>query len=295
VRRLFVVAALALLAGGCGGGASGPTEIAFVSTRDGDYAIFGMTVQGKSEHRLTDEHADPSTPEGLYFQIEPAWSPDGAKLAFASKREGATHIFVMNADGTGTRRLTSGRDDDSYPSWSPDGRSIVFSRGGQDLYVIAAGGGTARRIDTDEASEREPAWSPDGRWIAYSRREPGTPIRELWLIRPDGTGRRQLTRLNAVSTSPAWSPDGWRIAFATDVDKTLDIYTVHADGSNVQNATTGDADDFEPAWSPDGRTIAFTRDGAITVLRPNGTEETLSSGQNDSSPKYRPRVPAQER
>jgi Tol biopolymer transport system component len=296
VKRLLVVISLALLAGGCGGGPSGPTEIAFVSTRDGDYAIFGMTRDGKGEHRLTDEKGDPSTPQGLYFQDDPAWNPDGTSIAFTSRREGASHVFVMQADGTGTRRITSGEDNDSHPSWSPGGADLAFSRGSPaDLYVVSERTGRVRRIGSDGADERYPAWSPDGRWIAYTRRTPGTSSQEIWLIRPDGTGKHQLTRLQAVSVSPAWSPDGKRIAFSTDVDRSFDIYTVNADGSDVQNATTGAPDDFEPAWSPDGRIIAFMRDGAITVLRPDGTETALSSGENDSLPAWRPRVPPESR
>jgi TolB protein len=293
VRRAFVVFALALLAGGCGGGASGPTEIAFVSTRDGDYAIFGMTAEGKNEHRLTDEKGDPSTPEGLYFQDAPAWNSDGTAIAFTSRRDGPSHVYVMQADGNGTRPITSGKENDSHPSWSPNGADLVFARGtAGDLYVVSERTKRLRPIGRDAGEERDPAWSPDGQWIAYSRREPGLEIREIWLIRPNGTGRRQLTRLKAVSVTPVWSPDSKRIAFATDVDGSFDIYTVDADGTNVQNATTGAPDDFEPAWSPDGRTLAFMRDGAITVLRANGTEEPLSSGQNDSSPAWRPVLPS---
>jgi TolB protein len=289
---VFVVVALALLAGGCGGGASGPTEIAFVSTRDGDYAIFGMTVEGKSEHRLTDEEGDPSTPEGLYFQDDPAWDPDGRWIAFTSRRDGPSHVFVMRADGTETRRITSGKENDSHPSWSQTAFYLVFSRDAPgDLYVVSERTKRVRRIGTDDADERDPSWSPNAQWIAYSRRTPGTSSQEIWLITPNGTRKHQLTRLHAVSVTPAWSPDGKRIAFATDIDGSFDIYVMNADGSDVQNATTGPPDDFEPSWSPDGRTIAFMRDGAITVLRSDGTEEALSSGQNDSLPVWRPRVP----
>ena len=282
---------VASLSAGCGGGAKGPVEIAFVSTRDGDYAVFGMRAGGKGEHRLTKKKGDPATAEGLFFQVGPAWSPDGRLIAFSSRREGKGHIYVMNADGTGTRRITSGRQDDLDPSWSPDGRRIVFAREGA-LFVVSARGGKATRLGRDPGNATDPAWSPDGTLIAHSYRQPGSAIREMWLIRPDGTGRRQLTTLKAVSVAPAWSPDGSRIAFATDADGSYDISTIGVDGKVPRNETTGPADDFEPAWSPDGRTIVFSRDGVLFTLGPEGAEHKLSSGKNDSSPAWRPRVPA---
>lgn len=293
MKRALCVIALAIVAGGCGGGESGPTEIAFVSTRDGDYAIFGMHADGNGERRLTKEKGDPSTSQGLFFQVGPAWSPDGHLIAFASQREGKRHIYVMNADGTGTRRLTASRQDDVDPSWSPDGRRIVFAREGA-LFVVSAQGGKATRVGRGLGSAADPAWSPDAKLIVYTYRQPGSEIRELWLIRPDGTGRRQLTTLKAVSITPAWSPDGSRIAFATDADGSYDIYTIGVDGNAPRNETTGPTEDFEPAWSPDGRTIVFFRDGAIVALTADGTEEILSSGKNDSSPAWRPVVPRQE-
>ena len=99
-----------------------------------------------------DESGDPATPAGLFFQIEPAWSPDGTRIAFASKREGSFDIYAMNADGSETVRLTSTREDDSHPSWSADGERIVFSRGVPgDLWVMNADGSEARAILRDPA------------------------------------------------------------------------------------------------------------------------------------------------
>ena len=130
------------------------------------------------------------TPAGTFFQLEPAWSPDGKRIAFASRRDGRSHIYVMEADGTGTKKLTSGKHTDETPSWSPDGRSIVFSRD-TTLFMMTPTGGDLRRVTSAlGGEEREPAWSPDGKWIAFVRRQPGFTTREIWRMRPDGTGRR---------------------------------------------------------------------------------------------------------
>src|SRR5207302_343795 len=111
-----VLAAGALLLAGCGSSTpKAPPAFVFVSTRDGDYAIFGADANGGHQHRLSKEKGDPSTPQGLFFETDPAWSPDGKRLAFASRRNGTDRIFTMNLDGSGVRQLTSSAQDDSHP------------------------------------------------------------------------------------------------------------------------------------------------------------------------------------
>jgi len=284
----------ALLVAGCGS-KQGPTDVAFVSTRDGDYAIYGMAADGGQVRRLTQEKGDPATPRGLVFQIQPAWSPDGERIAFASRRDGQGHLFVMNADGSGTKRLTSGAVEDANPSWSSDGTRIVFERGvAAQLYVMGAGGENPQRVTDELVNEADPAWSPDGRWIAYVRRTPGTSIKEIWLVRPDGSDRHQLTHLRASSSAPAWSPGSRRIAFSSDKRGRIPaIYTVSLDGKAPHELASAAASGaFDPAWSPDGKTIAFWSDGSIYTVPLSGGAQQITSGQNDSSPAWRPVQPA---
>ena len=128
-----------LLVGGCGGsGSSHGDAIAFVSTRDGDYAVYGMNADGSDQGRLTDEHGDTSTPAGTTFQIAPAYSPDGTTIAFASAREGSLDLYAMDADGSGTRRLTTGPSNESEPAWSPDGAQIAYQNdvNGDHVFVM---------------------------------------------------------------------------------------------------------------------------------------------------------------
>ena len=287
-------ACFVLLVAGCGGGSGSPGDaMVFVSSQDGDYAIYGMSADGSNQGRLTDERGDLSTLEGVQYQTEPAWSPDGTKIAFASAREGSFDIYVMNRDGTGATRLTSTKQNDQHPTWSPDGSRIAFSRFSDvdHLYVMNADGtGTRRLTDDDLTAEAEPAWAPDGNWIAYSHRESGSDFREIWVVRPDGTGRRAVTKLNAKSYTPTWAPDSKRLAFSSNHDATLyDIFTVTVDGTNVRRVVSSETDAFEPAWSPDGSEIAFSRDGAIVVTTLAGVEQQLTDPEdNDSSPEWNP-------
>ncbi len=292
LRPALLVAALAaLLVAGCGGsGKKSSYPLLFVSVKDGDYAIFGADANGGHARRLTKEKGDPSTPTGLFFQVQPAWSPDAKKIAFASGRDGTPHLFAMKADGTGTDRLTDSDQGDDHPSWSADGSKIVFSREGA-LFEIPAAGGKGHRVGHGVGSAMSPAFSPDGKLIAYDYRKPGFSIREIYVMNADGTGIRQVTRLNHVSSLPGWSPDGKTLAFQSNALGHFEIYTVALDGTHVRQVTTSVIDVIQPAWAPDGRTIAYARDGAIWAVG-GGTDTQLTSGENDdSAPAWRPAQP----
>jgi len=307
-RRILLIRPLALAAlvagsavaiAGCGGGdVEARPDLAFVSTRDGDYSIYEMNADGGGQGRLTDAETDSATPEGLFFQVEPAWSPDGTKIAFSSRRSGSFDIYVMNADGTGTKPLTSTKEDDSHPTWSPEGDRITFARDGPgDIYVMKADGSGARRISDPRVQEAEPAWSPDGDWIAYIRRTPGTSVREVWLVRPDGSERHALTSGGAKAYTPAWSPDGTRIVFTSDQDgEVFELYTLGIDGKGLRSVTPTAGDLFEPAWSPDGSKIAFSEGGSIFAIELGGgdVEKLTDNENNDSSPVWNPSPPKEE-
>ena len=179
-----------------------------------------MSASGGGEQRLTDADVDASTPEGLFFQIEPAWSPDGSTIAFASKRSGNVRPL----------RDERGRERDAAADLDEGGRrpaGLVARRQADRLrpgrpgrlFVMDADGSGARRVTDEEVDETEPAWSPDGRWIAYVRESArARASASSGSCGPDGSQRRRLTKLGGVAQGPAWSPDGRRIAFSANVD-----------------------------------------------------------------------------
>ena len=289
------VLVVALAVTGCGGEESSP-DIAFVSSRDGQYAIYTMSADGDGQRRLSEvddeqggERASP------FFQIDPAWSPDATRIAFTSGRTGSSDVFVMNADGTDSKRLTSTKQNDTHPTWSEDGESIAFARDG-DIWVMDADGSNARRISDIFAEETDPAWSPDGELIAYVRRTPGTAIQNVWTMRPDGSERRALTKQDGRSFTPAWSPDGTRIVFSTNAESEVyELFTIGADGKGLRRVTPTAGDNFEPSWSPDGSRIAYQEDGAIFTVSLGGepeVERLTDQSENDSSPAWNPRPPS---
>jgi len=213
-------------------------------------------------------------PEGQ----DPAWSPDGAKIAFTSTRDGEPAIYVAGADGSAVRRLTSG----SWPTWSPDGRSIAFHREG----LIGWGNGVVLVIDVDGSNERAlvrgefPAWSPDGTRIAFTDEE------GISAMRADGSGITRLLRGDFLPVTPSvpngigkpsWSPDGSNIAFehVGDGDMTpAQIYVMSANGSSPRRLTSTRGIQYaesDPAWSPDGTKLAFWSYGfGIATIHASG-------------------------
>jgi uncharacterized repeat protein (TIGR01451 family) len=140
------------------------------------------------------------------FDDQPAWSPDGTRIAFS--RDGA-NVFVMNADGTGQTNLTGGVGTiNAQPNWSPDGTRIAFSSdraGTLDIFVMNANGSAPTQVTTDPASDDQPAWSPDGTRIAFTSDRAGTF--DILTVNPDGTGTTNLTSAGAaVDVEPNWQP-----------------------------------------------------------------------------------------
>src|SRR5205814_9520420 len=112
-----------------------------------------------------------------------------AKIAFDSNRDGNFEIYVMNADGSGQRRLTRNPAKDVSPAWSPDGRRIAFARDrgstkpSSDIYVMNADGSRLRRLTRSPANDVSPAWSPNGRKIVFvSDRDNYSYDNNIWVM-----------------------------------------------------------------------------------------------------------------
>jgi Tol biopolymer transport system component len=235
--------------------------------------------------------------------FEPAtWSPDGRRRAFTAElglrdlagSTNARDIYVMRADGSRLRRLTSDRRS-FHPVWSPDGRRIFFARrtkrrGGPliryatSIWSMRAGGTDRRQLTTPTVARYDVpgSFSPDGATLAFTRRTleeelgPGGRARntaELWVMRPDGSEARRLARRSA---DPAFSPDGRQIAFASDRDENGDLsygdrvffanelYVMGADGSDPRRLTRTPArNELHPSWLPSGARIAYQRGRVI--------------------------------
>ena len=235
-------------------------KIAFVRVDRGLADIYVVNADGSGLRRLA--HAIAFTPmpggSGGGWRANPAWSPDGRRIAFVSNRRGNFDIFVVNVDdGIGLRKLSRSPRNDYDPAWSPDGRAIAFQgrrdpppeseRGAcplrrcerQEIYVVDSNGGGVRRLTRDWRFDGAPVWSPDGRKILFEHRHHP----DIWVMNADGSGRRNLT-LSATQPfasdgAPAWSPEGRKILFVSNRGdgNWFEVYVMNADGSDKRKLT----------------------------------------------------------
>ena len=259
-----------------------PAGDRFVVTGRANNGAFGSSIQ------IGTPGSDSTTQ--IYRQekgnvLGPAWSPRGDTIMFsvgdfngffngfhgkflkpADRVEGGAQIAVIQPDGTGFQVVTTGPDNNAFPSLAPDGQRFVYRSFG------AEGGGlrimnlaTKTVTPLTEGYDNFPLWSPRGDLITFSRQADGAY--QIYTIKPDGTGVKRLTTTRGNDAHMAWSPDGEYIAFAssrmgfkdegiyTDAPQPYgDIFVMRYDGTGVQQLTDNQWEDGTPAWQPSNGT-----------------------------------------
>lgn len=213
------------------------TKIAFSSTRDGNYEIYLINIDGTGVVRLTND------PGG---DIMPAWSPSGTQLVYVriATGSGAQQIIRMNADGSSPTPLTApGTGGD--PAWSPDGTRIVYGSAGA-LWTMNADGSNQALLFDDLISADQPTWSPDGSQIAFAGVDAN---QDIFIINADGSGLRNLTNTASGEIQPSWSPDGDYIAFNAFRSGNNEIARRKVDGTDEVLLSPIGAEDQHPSWS----------------------------------------------
>ena len=166
---------------------------------DGNANIYTMDLRSRKIRRLTNTPA---------IDTGPSFSPDGQQIVFESDRGGSQQIYVMNADGSGQRRISFGNGRYSTPVWSPRGDMIAFTKMLSRRFLIGVmrKDGSGERILTEGYHNEGPTWSPNGRVLLFfreSRGERGGP--QLWSVDLTGYNERHMETSNFAS-DPAWSP-----------------------------------------------------------------------------------------
>ena len=249
------------------------SRIAFDSNRDDPNPdddtvindVFTMGPDGGGLIRLTD---------GVGFHTDPAYSPDGSLIAFASDRGRYPEkqgIYVMNAaDGSQVRRVTSlppAASVDYAPRFSPDGTHLVFTREVDEassdgaLFVVNLDGSGLRKITSGDLYPGDADWSPDGTEIVFEASDPQTPFGGVWIVGSDGSELRNVTAtasgvggLDGFS-DPVWSPDGSLILVLHGVHPDADeeavagLATIRPDGTELQYIGDGSGAEHQADWS----------------------------------------------
>jgi Tol biopolymer transport system component len=207
--------------------------LAFSNDEDGTPRIVEVRLSDGFERKLP----SPSSPAN---DTAPAWSPDGIRIAFLSGPTADQHLYLTNADGSGSPTMIDGGSD-GKPSWSPDGNSIVFRRSGggpEGLFTLSIAGGQATQL-TDNAGDRSPAWFPSELIVFHSSR-PGACC-ALFTVDP-ATG--QVRDLHLVGAEPSWSPDRKFITF----HRVGEVWIADANGGNAHQIVDAGGGNPDPAW-----------------------------------------------
>jgi len=290
--RLLGCAVGLILAGGCGSSDSGETELVFnpgaltyarlttntasdtypVWNSAGDQVVFISTRTGDPEVwilGLTDTSLRRITSGERYMVSRASWSPDGESVVFAADfdesgppAEASVRLWIVAYLSTlpNLRQLTEGAVVDSWPAWSPDGATVLFSRA-DTLRLIPSDGGDVESLALDGLGgvALEAVWSPDGQRVAYSIFD-GTDYNVYVQNVNDGTPIAVATTA-ANERNPAWSPGGRYIAFQSDAAGNWDIWVVGSAGGSPENLTGSCVhQDTQPSWSPLGGRIVYCSD-----------------------------------
>ena len=183
----------------------------------------------------------------------PRFSPDGQRVVMSlGTPEGLSSIYEMDLRTRQSRRLTQSSGIDTGPSYSPDGRQVVFEsdrEGSQQLYVMNSDGSGVRRISGSDGRYSTPVWSPRGDYIAFTKQSSGRFL--IGVMKPDGTGERVLTE-GYHNEGPTWAPNGRVLMFFREsqgANAGPKLFSVDLTGYNERQVATPSFGS-DPAWSP---------------------------------------------
>jgi TolB protein len=277
-----------------GGGINGiaETKIYFVSSRTGSKEIWAMDYDGQNQHQVTHLGSITLSPrispdntrlafatlghEGWSIRMyslelnrpvaftagtaggsnqSPAWSADGARIAFSSSRTGDPEIWVADVSGANLRRLTNFSGPDVSPTWNPRTNAQiawVSGRTGEpQIYTMDQDGANIQRM-TDGGYAISPSWSPNGQFLAFSwnrKYGPGDPGgQDIYVMDIASKRWLQVTHESGSNDFPSWAPDGRHIVFERAIGGHSQIWSMLADGTGQQQLTHS-GNNFMPNWS----------------------------------------------
>jgi Tol biopolymer transport system component len=281
MRRIWIPAILLLLFSGCSRNSDKAGVISFQSSRDGNFEIYVMNMDGTSQRRVTNSPSN---------DISPSISPDDTAIVFASDRSGNWEIYSVKMEGGEPRALTAGQGSNSAPTWAMGGTKVLFVSTRDaingELYLMNPDGTGVERLTRDSLVKDTPVMTTDGHTALVTVTEHDR--RGIAAVTSPGGRIRMLTSMDHNNIDPALSPDGKSVAFASSREGRFQIYSMTLDGQNVRRLTN-DADvDVQPWWLPSGNAMLFARRGQIFLFSLTDAKETLLSFKGDGAPRCSP-------
>lgn len=206
-------------------------------------------------------------------------------------------VCIMNADGTGFRRLTTEDNlQHFYPSLSPDGQSVLYAgfreQNVYEIYKLNLADGDVDRLTNKVGIATSPEFSPDGRKIVFTRSKPSTNEFQILLMDADGSNVENIPQTSGWD--PTWSPDGKRILFASDRDGLTQLFTMNLRGKELSRVTNLPSIRGRSDWSPDGNFIVtysgepWNREVYIMSADGSNVRQLTPSGGNSQGPAFSP-------
>ncbi len=211
------------------------------------------------------------------------------RIAYVSTGAGGLkEIYISHLDGSERSQLTNNRTINLSPSWSPDGRVVLYTsykEGHPSLYLYDLAAGRESRVTDRSDSNIGGKWSPDGQFIAVSLERGGNT--DIYLLDRSGKVVRRLTEDPGINVSPTWSPDGNRLAFVSDRSGNPQIYIMELATGKARRLTYSGGYNTSPDWSSKGDRIAYTarvagRFQIFTLSAQGGDPQQLTSGSGDN-------------
>jgi TolB protein len=263
------------------------TRIAFVRRVQGTKQVFVADWDGRNARPVTSGS----------MNLLPAWTADGAKVAFTSYRPGFPDLEIVDVRSLAAQVLfRRGSSLVTGAAFSPDGRRLAFAMSEEDgsshLWVADAAGRNPRRITDGFSINSSPCWSPDGKQLAFVSNRSGSP--QIFLIAPDGGPPKRLTFQGNYNQTPDWSARGDLIAFtARDERNVFDLFTVEPATGKIARLTQDQGNNEEPTFSPNGRLIAFTSNrtgkSQLFVMSADGNaQRQMTNGEEVFTPSWGP-------
>src|ERR1700677_1897045 len=275
-----------------GGGIPGiaETHIYYIGARSGNKEVWQMDYDGQGQHQVThlgtislSPRVSPDNDRIAFASLgkqgwairmyslvlgrmisfssmvgntlSPAWSRDGAKLAFSASRSGDPEIFTSDASGGNVKQVTTFRGPDVSPTWNPKTNSQIAWCSGRtglpQIYIMASDGTGVQRM-TDGGYATSPSWSPSGQFLAFAwnrKYGPGAPGgQDIYIMDIASKRWTQLTHDEGRQDFPSWSPDGRHIVFQREKGGGSEIWTMLSDGTE-QHRLTQSSGNSMPNWS----------------------------------------------